>query len=202
MQGTCYSYCWSPTHQWRQLEDAGGTLPAGTYESLNPMSGFVGCDLNGTWTFTVTDLWASDNGFICNWTLDFDPSLFPSLTTYTPDLGLNSDSCGWAGTNFAQSPNNPLGGTVFGAEPGVFDYTFSVTDNFGCTYDTTITVTVTPSPQAPMPITGDNLMRGWRGLPQCTTGLRLLLLDPERCGGKQRERGRHVHRDRGLAIVR
>ncbi|MBK7383497.1 MAG: gliding motility-associated C-terminal domain-containing protein [Flavobacteriales bacterium] len=158
-QGTCYNYCWSPTATngtW--VENAGGTLPSGTYESLNPMSGFVGCDLNGTWTFTVTDLWASDNGFICNWTLDFDPSLFPSLTTYTPDLGLTSDSCGWVGTNFTQDPNNPLGGTVFGADPGVFDYTFSVTDNFGCTYDTTITVTVTPSPQAPITITGDNLI--------------------------------------------
>ena len=156
-QGVCYNYCWSPiatNGTW--VENAGGTLPSGTYESLNPMSGFVGCDVNGTWTFTVTDLWASDNGFICNWTLDFDPSLFPSLTVFTPVLGVaSSDSASWTGNSFVPDPNNPVIGTASPFEVGVWPYVFSVTNNFGCTYDTTIYVTVNPAPQGPITVIGD-----------------------------------------------
>ena len=154
--GVCWEYCWSPTATngtW--VDNTGGTLPSGTYESLQPFSTLQGCDLNGVWTFTITDLFAIDNGYICDWGLNFNPGLFPSLTSYTPVLGLNADSCAWTGPNSTPSTTDPLTTTVLGVTPGVFDYTFTVTDNFGCTYDTTITVTVSPSPQGPIVITGD-----------------------------------------------
>jgi gliding motility-associated-like protein len=156
VQGTCWDYCWSPTATngtW--ADNSGGTLPSGTYESVQPFGNLVGCPLNGTWTFTVTDLFAIDNGFLCDWSLAFDPSLFPSLTTFTPILGVNSpDSAGWSGGGFIAG-STPTQGTAAPANPGAYPYTFSVTDNFGCTYDTTITITVTPSPQGPITITGD-----------------------------------------------
>ena len=154
-QGTCWNYCWSPTATngtW--AGNSGGTLPAGTYESVQPFSNLIGCPLNGTWTFTVTDLFAIDNGFICDWSLTFNTALFPSLTTYTPVLGNAPDSAGWTGQNVTPNPNNPYQATMVGVTPGAFDYTFSITDNFGCTYDTTITITVTPSPQGPINIGG------------------------------------------------
>ncbi|HRD51175.1 MAG TPA: PKD domain-containing protein [Flavobacteriales bacterium] len=154
-QGTCWEYCWSPSATngtW--AANAGATLPAGTYQSVQPFTNLVGCPLNGTWTFTVTDLFAIDNGFLCDWSIGFNPQLFPSLTTYTPDLGNTADSAGWTGANVIPNPNNPYQATMVGTTPGTFDYTFSVTDNFGCTYDTTITVTVTPSPQGPINISG------------------------------------------------
>ena len=47
--GTCWTYCFSPTATngtW--VDNAGGTLPAGTYKSLNPLAGLVGSPLNGT----------------------------------------------------------------------------------------------------------------------------------------------------------
>lgn len=154
--GECWEYCWSPTATngtW--VDNSGGTLASGTYGSVQPFGNLLGCELNGVWTFTITDLFAIDNGYICDWGLNFDPGLFPSLTSYTPVLGLNTDSCEWTGPNATPSPTDPLTTTVLGTTPGSFDYTFTVTDNFGCTYDTTITVTVTPSPQGPIVITGD-----------------------------------------------
>lgn len=156
VQGVCYEYCWSPVATngtW--VENSGGTLPAGTYESVQPFSNLIGCPLNGVWTFTITDLFAIDNGFLCDWSLDFDPSLFPSLTTYTPVLGHTADSASWAGTNLTPNPNNAWEATLNAVTPGTFNYTFAVTDNFGCTYDTTITIVVIPSPQGPIVITGD-----------------------------------------------
>ncbi|HRH37901.1 MAG TPA: PKD domain-containing protein, partial [Flavobacteriales bacterium] len=169
--GTCWTYCWSPTATngtW--VDNSGSTLPAGTYESVEPFSNLVGCPLNGTWTFTITDLFAIDNGYICDWSIDFNPNLFPSLTIYTPDLGQTPDSASWAGSNLVSNPNNPYLATVAGITPGPFDYVFSVTDNFGCTYDTTITVTVTPTPQGPITITGDHVI--------CTDGVAYLDAPP------------------------
>lgn len=154
--GVCWEYCWSPiatNGTW--VANSGGTLASGTYESVQPFNNLVGCELNGVWTFTITDLFAIDNGYICDWSLNFNPDLFPSLTSYTPVLGLNADSASWTGPNSTPSPTDPLTTTVQGVTPGTFNYTFAVTDNFGCTYDTTITVTVTQSPQGPIVITGD-----------------------------------------------
>jgi len=143
VQGTCWTYCWSPTASngtW--VDNAGGTLPSGTYASLNPMSGFVGCPLNGTWTLTFVDLWGSDNGFVCNWQLNFDPSLFPDLTEFTPVMGSTVDSAAWSGPGVVIDPNDPLHATATPSAPGDYDFTFSVTDNFGCAYDTTVTITI------------------------------------------------------------
>lgn len=159
-QGTCWNYCWSPTATngtW--VQNAGGTLPSGTYSSLNSMSALQGCQLNGAWTFTVVDLWASDNGFICNWGLDFNPALFPSLTQFTPALGTSTpDSAHWSGNGYVPNPGNPLTGTATPVGVGSHNYVFTVTDNFGCTYDTTITVIVNPGIQGPIIITGDQVV--------------------------------------------
>ncbi|MBL0044825.1 MAG: PKD domain-containing protein [Flavobacteriales bacterium] len=161
VQGVCYDYCWSPTATngtW--VDNAGSnTLPAGTYESLNPMSALQGCPLNGTWTLNITDLWGSDNGFVCEWGLDFDPSLYPELTSYTPDLGLSTtDSAFWSGNNVILDPNPALA-TVVPMEPGSNDYVFSVTDNFGCTYTDVVNVSASGplaaigvNPASPQPV--------------------------------------------------
>ncbi|MCB0763493.1 MAG: PKD domain-containing protein [Flavobacteriales bacterium] len=170
--GECWDYCWSPTATngtWVQAVAANQTtqagtpasaaLNAGTYSSVGAWSGFAGCPLNGTWTFTVNDLFAIDNGFICDWSINFDPSLFPSLTEFTPVLGTSTaDSASWAGNGFVPDPNDPLSGVATPTSEGVFDYVFSVTDNFGCTYDTTITITVNPGVEGPIVLTGDQVV--------------------------------------------
>ncbi|HEY0976738.1 MAG TPA: gliding motility-associated C-terminal domain-containing protein, partial [Flavobacteriales bacterium] len=161
-QGECWTYCWSPeaTNGTWADNGNGGTLPAGTYESLFPMSSLQGCALNGTWTLNITDLWASDNGFVCDWGLSFDPALYPDLTSYTPVLGTSTlDSASWSGNGLVQDPNSPVLASVTPTAPGSEVYIFSVTDNFGCTYsDEVIISTSGPvaaigvSPGSPQPI--------------------------------------------------
>lgn len=45
--------------------------------SEGPRSVVAGAPLNGTWELRVTDLWASDNGFLLSWSLALDSSLAP-----------------------------------------------------------------------------------------------------------------------------
>lgn len=50
-------------------------VPAGNYLPDTPFSGLQGAQLNGNWTFRVTDLWQIDNGFLFDWSIKFDSSL-------------------------------------------------------------------------------------------------------------------------------
>lgn len=182
--GTCYTYCWSPTATngtW--VQNSGGiTLPAGTYQSLNPMSGFVGCPLNGTWTITFVDLWAADDGWLCGWEVNVNPAIIPDVTTFTPVVGTSADSAFWSGPFLTPDATNPLNATATPTGSGDFEYTLSVTDNFGCTYDTTITVTVAPQIEIdagpeivlcndPLPMAGALVANG--APPSCTYTLNL-----------------------------
>lgn len=150
--GTCWSYCFSPdatNGTWGEVAAnfaANESLPTGTYESVEPFSDLIGCPLNGTWTFTIIDNLPFDNGVICGWELNFDPALFDDITTFTPVIGQGPDSSSWSGPGVVVDPVNGFNATVPLDTPGAFDYTLTVTDNFGCTYDTTITITVTEPP--------------------------------------------------------
>lgn len=78
--GTGWDYCWRPTATnlpWIPYANANavGTLPAGDYQSSQPLDAFVGCPLNGLWTIRVEDRWGIDNGFIFSWTVEFDAGL-------------------------------------------------------------------------------------------------------------------------------
>lgn len=158
--GECWNYCWSPTATngtWVDNSNAGaantttaGTPPAqslnpGTYEPVGTFNSLLGCPLNGEWTYQSTDLWGADNGFICSWSINFDPSIIPDVTQFTPSInGASVDSAGWTGPFLTADPNNASIATADITTPGTYDYVYSATDNFGCTYDTTITVTVEP----------------------------------------------------------
>lgn len=158
--GECWQYCWSPSATlgtWEECSQNGSTpnvmmggtplneaLVPGTYSSVQPFSNLIGCPLNGTWTFTITDLWGADNGFLCDWSINFDPGIIPDATQFTPVLGSTIDSAGWSGPTLVTDPANPLNAQATPTGPGTYDYTFSVTDNFGCSYDTTIQITINP----------------------------------------------------------
>jgi gliding motility-associated-like protein len=144
--GTGYDYCWipnAPNPTWLNYANAqlpfGGTLPAGDYTPFEPFSDLIGCPLNGEWTITVTDLWPIDNGFIFSWGVKFDDALYPNIETFTPQFL----SWGWdnhpsifynSTDSIAASPQN--GGTA--------GYVFTVNDEFGCAWETLITVPVLP----------------------------------------------------------
>jgi len=154
--GECWEYCWSPTATngtWVQNAGTGNTtlagtppnnsLNPGTYQSVQPLSNLIGCPLNGDWTYQSTDLWGADNGFICSWSLNFNPSIIPDVTTFTPTFGAGADSSLWAGGTIPDYISTNGDTVIFTADaPGVYDFVYSVTDNFGCSYDTTVTVTI------------------------------------------------------------
>ena len=147
--GVGWDYTWSPTATngtWVDNSSSNSTLPSGTYESVDPLSGLVGCDLNGVWQIEVCDLLGSDDGYIFSWGIDFDPSLFPGVSHFKPIIGLQADSSYWntAPNSTMSADGNTL--TVTPTTAGSHDYTYTVVDNFGCTNDTTVSVTVTPNP--------------------------------------------------------
>jgi subtilisin-like proprotein convertase family protein len=90
--GVGWDYWWEPgatNGTW--AENAGGTLPSGSYESVQPFTNFNGCPLNGTWEVEVCDLWASDNGFIFDWNISVNN------TEYCDCDGTLFDECGVCG---------------------------------------------------------------------------------------------------------
>lgn len=150
-QGIGADYCWTPTStngtwtQFAQANDPGGPveymLPSGDYRSFESLNALVGCPLNGEWTIIVTDRWASDNGWIFEWSIDFSPSLYPALESFQPQI-LDFE---WKNTPsiFEYS----LDSLIITASPqnaGTASYNFSVLDDYGCLYDTSITITVLP----------------------------------------------------------
>jgi len=150
---TCWNYGWTPdgTQTWSQAAGGFGgpnSLPAGDYMTLQPMSGLEGCDLNGTWTLSVCDLWGGDAGYLCGWGLTINPALIPDVTEFTPDIGSGSDSSFWAGPYIVNTSADGNNITVTPTELGVFNYTYTVINDHGCTHDSTITITVTPGPVA------------------------------------------------------
>lgn len=159
ISGLGYNYCFTdinPTygtmlnesfqHFYNYTDVLGNTytnqpyLPSGSYTSENPLSGFVGCPLNGNWTFTISDNLGADDGFIFNWRINFAPSLYPNIEYFTP--GIHAQ--GWqnapgilngAGTNSVElSPTTP----------GTHTFIYQVVDSFGCTYNNPFTLVVLP----------------------------------------------------------
>ena len=51
--------------------------------------------LTGQWNILFTDLWGADDGSLPGWSINFDPSLNPPVTVFTPDIGSSSDSSFW-----------------------------------------------------------------------------------------------------------
>lgn len=120
------------------------SMPAGTYTPQQPFSQWYGCPLNGPWTITVTDHLCIDDGFIFGMAMSINPSLYPNVVEYTPVIGQSCDSSSWSGPGITYTGADCRMGTVTPSGPGTYPYTYTVTDDFGCTYDTTFTFSVTP----------------------------------------------------------
>ena len=142
--GVGYEYCWTAdatNGTWIEYANntGVGTLPEGNYNSFDPMSDLLGCPLNGAWTISVQDLWGIDNGFIFEWSIEFESSLYPNIETFTPQIvdyswGDNPSIFFQTNDSISAAPQNA----------GTANYTFEIMDNFGCTYDTSIFITVLP----------------------------------------------------------
>lgn len=150
----CWQYQWTDVAPQTISQVAtnmgwgGDPLPEDEYMSLEPLDGLLGCDLNGTWTLAVCDLWGGDSGYLCDWGLSLDPSLFPDVTQFTPLIGTEADSSTWSGPNIGDISADGNDITITPTEVGDFDFTYTLTNNHGCQHDSTVTVTVVPGPQA------------------------------------------------------
>lgn len=154
--GTGWNYCWdaTATDTWTDWVNAqagwGLTLPQGTYASADPLTNLIGCPLNGQWQITVIDNWAADDGTIFEFGVTFDPSFYPNIIQFTNTVGEGPDSSYWDMTDPWITANtadlNNI--TVTPGASGTFDYNYYVVNNFGCDFDSTISITVTDNPIA------------------------------------------------------
>lgn len=139
--GVGYDYYWSPTATagtW--AANSGGTLPSGTYNSVQPFSNLIGCPLNGAWIVEVCDLWGSDDGWIFDWSVNFADELYPPLISFLPSFGYTCDSITWTGPGIVNTVANCGGAVLNPTTPGDYYIIVAALDNFGCTYTDTIGV--------------------------------------------------------------
>lgn len=119
-----------------------GPFPTVNYLPETNYSALIGCPLNGSWSITVTDNLFIDNGYIFSWGIDFAQSVLPVSWSYEPLVSTQT----WNNTTSIINANgNQI--TIMPSDSGHYQYTYTVVDNFGCTYDTTLSVTVVPTPQ-------------------------------------------------------
>jgi uncharacterized protein (TIGR02145 family) len=133
-----------------------GPVPEGNYLPFMSFNSLIGCPMNGIWTVKIYDNWSADVGKLNGWKLDFSESAFPELWGYTNTY----NSISWTGNYGAQidnpfdencttgtylTTNNPFSTTVQ-------EFVFSLTNDFGCVFDTVLDVTVLAIEDMDLPI--------------------------------------------------
>ncbi len=110
---------------------AWNSITPGSYMPVGSFAGLIGCPMNGNWTIQVTDHLAIDNGYIFNWDINFSAALL-SAASYTPTIV----SQGWSASPIL-SITGATTANVTPTNQGTPCFVYSVTDNFGCTYNST-----------------------------------------------------------------
>ncbi len=88
--GTGGTYCWTPTAtnppmlEWANANPLAGTLPEGDYQASGSWDPFIGCDMNGLWMIRVTDDWGIDNGYIFEWSMEFNSDIISDCEGWDP----------------------------------------------------------------------------------------------------------------------
>jgi subtilisin-like proprotein convertase family protein len=164
-----WSYCFSPTNATLGTicaeNTAGNTIPNdytavginlpngttgnniamdtnGVYLPDGNFNDFIGCPVNGNWTITVQDNQGIDDGYIFQWGIFFNAALYPETEGYQNTLV--SDF--WTADPTIISGQNDTLITIQPNVTGNTFYTYNVTDNFGCAYDTTVALYVISLP--------------------------------------------------------
>ena len=116
------------------------SIEPGTYSPVESFNQLIGSPLNGNWCITVTDNLSIDNGYLFNWTLNFDTSIVPTSLSFTPEIV----SGYWEGDEPTIDEVNGDILTVTPDSDGQFCYTYTALDNFGCEYSDEICIEVLP----------------------------------------------------------
>ena len=150
--GEGWEYCFSSVmnDMGPMTENWGNTIPAPNFGNSNPsvspdniyapdfsFSGFAGCPFNGEWTLFIQDNLAIDDGYIFGWGIDFYEST-SGILGYQ-----NTIDSAWWSPDPTIIDNIGDSAIIVLPESGA-NYTFNVTDDFGCSYDTTITIAINP----------------------------------------------------------
>ncbi|MEI6576672.1 MAG: PKD domain-containing protein [Bacteroidota bacterium] len=149
--GTCWRYEWTMLNpSWNVMQTYAGAgnistpytmLDSGSYTPDNSFASMIGCPLNGTWNLQICDYWAIDNGWVCWWRLNLDPSILPINWGYSVPI----DTVTWSGPSIIYNTGKHI--IIKPDSAGIFDYHVFIKDDFGCTYDTIIPLTVVQTPQ-------------------------------------------------------
>jgi subtilisin-like proprotein convertase family protein len=140
------TYCFTPTATTLLVNGAtsncgtpvGASINGGNYMPAQPFTTLIGCPLDGNWTISVTDFLNLDNGYISSWDINFNPNI-PGVTgSFTPTVV----SQGWVSTT-GLAATGATTATVTPTTVGQNCYTYSATNNFGCTTTQVQCVTVT-----------------------------------------------------------
>ena len=128
-------------------------VDAGTqmYQPFQSFGNLSGCPLNGTWTISVCDSWAKDNGYVFDWEIALSEDLLPSNWDYTVDLDRVSNDCG----NIATVSGNNLIVAPQTASNGQQSCNIILYDNLGC--PTNIPLTYTAVAPTITHISGDEI---------------------------------------------
>jgi gliding motility-associated-like protein len=179
--GIGWDYYWSPTATNGTMADESldnttdGSLNPGSYQSVAPWTDLLGCPLNGTWTILICDMFGLDDGNIFTWNVQFNPELYGDLLYFTPHYGPGCDSTYWTGPGIESFNTGCDWATVHLENAGSYDYTYTAINNFGCTFDTTVTVTVT---EAATIVAGDDFTVDCTNPEQTLNGGFLNILPP------------------------
>lgn len=167
--GEGWLYCFQNTGELGTLVseiNSGNVVQAGTppyntavpghYTSQESFCAWQGSGLNGIWTLSILDDAFIDDGTIFEWYMSFDPELYPDAITFTPSIGAGADSSSWSGPGLSNVDVNGDLATFTPSAVGSYDFTYTATNSFGCTFDTTFTVNVVQGIPSPLYITGSN----------------------------------------------
>jgi gliding motility-associated-like protein len=118
-------------------------VPEGNYSSVFPLTGLLGSPLNGNWTLRVTDNISLDNGYVFEWSINFDSAIQPTELSFKPVI-LNQE---WdADSSIINTNENTI--TVQPTDVGEYCYTYRVVDDFGCEYTHEVCIDVQEVPLA------------------------------------------------------
>jgi subtilisin-like proprotein convertase family protein len=147
-----YCFSWTNATLGTMCNELGNTVPnAYGSQMLNPngvylpdgnVNDLIGCPLEGPWTISVQDNQGIDDGYIFQWGILFDASLYPDPESYQNVI--TSDF--WTNDPTIVTGQSDTAIVVVPTTPGPHNYTYNVTDDFGCSYDTTVVLYTLPQP--------------------------------------------------------
>lgn len=117
----------------------------GPYES---MTSLIGCPIDGTWKLCINDRFRGDNGYLFEWGIH----MYEASDEWSYQNSYENSNLSWNGNGVATDTTDNGGAIAIPVSSitGLQEYSFSCTDNFGCSYDTSINVYVyrtTPVPE-------------------------------------------------------